>query len=60
MKRRYQNPNYLTLRHRLFGFMNFHYVLNLFVAYRAERRHFSGKIRYTPRYRAWLAKRDAA
>ena len=54
-KRRYLNPFYPSFRHSLFGFANFHHVLNLFEAHRHERRG----IVMTPRYREWLARRAA-
>jgi hypothetical protein len=56
-KRRYQNRGYPTLRHRWWGFWNFHHVLNLFVAHGWEREHPLRAVQ-TARYRQWIAKRD--
>jgi hypothetical protein len=55
-KRRYSNPLYPGLRQSWFGFWSFGHVLNLFVAYRRERR---GLV-MTERYREWLRLRGQA
>jgi hypothetical protein len=57
-KARYSKPGYRTLKHKWFGYVNFHHVMNLFEAHRWEREH-PATIVQTSRYREWAAKRDS-